>query len=64
MAVGITVGVVVVLSAVGIWIFRKWKLSPSRNFKAKLRNNDHFLPPTHSILDTESNTVFLRELND
>ncbi|ORX90746.1 hypothetical protein K493DRAFT_339795 [Basidiobolus meristosporus CBS 931.73] len=63
-AVGVSVGVAAVLSAIGIWIFRKWKLSPSRNFRARLRNNDHFKPPTHSILERESNTVFLRELNE
>ncbi|KAF9101508.1 hypothetical protein BGX27_011449, partial [Mortierella sp. AM989] len=39
-SVGITLGVViaaiVIAGVIGIWIFRKWKLSPSRQFKSKI----------------------------
>ncbi|RIA85717.1 hypothetical protein C1645_781256, partial [Glomus cerebriforme] len=52
----IVVGTVVVAAAIGIWIFRKWKLSPSRNFKEKIQPVN-FTPRSH-----ESDTVFLREL--
>jgi len=54
----IVVGTVVVAAAIGIWIFRKWKLSPSRNFKEKIQPVN-FTPRTH-----ESDTMFLRELNE
>lgn len=55
----IVVGVVVIVSALGIWIFRKWKLSPSRDFKEKIQPVD-FSPSR----DHNSDTVFLRELNE
>ncbi|CAG8616268.1 3255_t:CDS:2 [Paraglomus occultum] len=54
----IVVGTVVVAAAFGIWIFRKWKLSPSRGFKEKIQPVD-FSPRSH-----ESDTMFLRELNE
>ncbi|CAI2167484.1 1869_t:CDS:2 [Funneliformis geosporum] len=54
----IVVATVVVCAAIGIWIFRKWKLTPSRNFKEKIQPVN-FAPRTH-----ESDTVFLRELNE
>jgi len=52
------VGGAVVAAAFGIWIFRKWKLSPSRGFKEKIQPVD-FSPRSH-----ESDTMFLRELNE
>jgi len=55
---GIVLGSVVVAAAIGIWIFRKWKLSPSRNFKEKIQPVD-FAPRSH-----ESDTVFLRQLHE
>ncbi|CAG8433098.1 7769_t:CDS:2 [Ambispora gerdemannii] len=57
---GIVVGSIVVAAAIGIWIFRKWKLSPSRNFKEKIQPVN-FAP---NVRDHNSDTVFLRELNE
>ncbi|KAK9701906.1 hypothetical protein K7432_011514 [Basidiobolus ranarum] len=48
------------IAGIGIWIFRKWKLSPSSNFQDKLATTDYFKPPGHH----DRNTVFLRELNE
>ncbi|KAL1914378.1 uncharacterized protein VTP21DRAFT_8958 [Calcarisporiella thermophila] len=57
---GIAIGCVVVAAAIGIWIFRKWKLSPSRDFKEKIQGGGNpFRQRTH-----ESDTVFLRELQE
>ncbi|KAK9762821.1 hypothetical protein K7432_011064 [Basidiobolus ranarum] len=67
MTVGIVVGCVVVLSAVGIWVFRKWKLKPSRNFKDKINSDtdNFFSPPAHStVSNRDRDAVFLRELNE
>ncbi|ORY05519.1 hypothetical protein K493DRAFT_296433 [Basidiobolus meristosporus CBS 931.73] len=50
----------VLVAGVGIWIFRKWKVSPSADFQQKLANVDYFKPPGHH----DRNTVFLRELNE
>ncbi|KAF9549780.1 hypothetical protein EC957_002845 [Mortierella hygrophila] len=33
---GVIVAAVVIASVIGVWIFRKWKLSPSRHFKNKI----------------------------
>ncbi|KAF8975087.1 hypothetical protein BGZ46_009443 [Entomortierella lignicola] len=33
---GIVIAAVVVVGVISIWIFRKWKLSPSRQFKSKI----------------------------
>lgn len=54
----IVVGAVVIAAAIGIWIFRKWKLTPSRNFKEKIQ------PVNFAPRSMESDTVFLRELNE
>ncbi|KAF9282898.1 hypothetical protein BGZ88_010793 [Linnemannia elongata] len=57
---GIVVGSVVVAAAIGIWVFRKWKLSPSRDFQRKIGGDDYQdYPRTY-----ESDTVFLRNLGD
>ncbi|KAI1295252.1 Methyltransferase-like protein 7B [Mortierella claussenii] len=57
---GIVVGSVVVAAAIGIWVFRKWKLSPSRDFQTKIRGDDFTdYPRTY-----ESDTVHLRQLGD
>lgn len=37
--IGVAIGSVVVAAAIGVWIFRKWKLSPSRQFKSKIRSS-------------------------
>ncbi|KAF9944316.1 hypothetical protein BGZ65_012247, partial [Modicella reniformis] len=57
---GIVVGSVVVAAAIGIWVFRKWKLSPSRDFQSKIRGDDYQDYPR----SYESDTVFLRNLGD
>ncbi|KAG0379109.1 hypothetical protein BGX24_001716 [Mortierella sp. AD032] len=36
LTIGVIVAAIVIASAVGIWIFRKWKLTPSRQFKSKI----------------------------
>ncbi|KAG9069275.1 hypothetical protein KI688_010174 [Linnemannia hyalina] len=36
LTVGAIVAAVVIASVIGVWIFRKWKLSPSRHFKNKI----------------------------
>ncbi|KAF9140456.1 hypothetical protein BGX30_006507 [Mortierella sp. GBA39] len=36
LTVGVIVAVVVIASVIGVWIFRKWKLSLSRHFKNKI----------------------------
>ncbi|KAG0297974.1 hypothetical protein BGZ98_000351 [Dissophora globulifera] len=57
---GIVVGSVVVAAAIGIWVFRKWKLSPSRDFQSKIRGDEYTdYPRTY-----ESDTVHLRQLGD
>ncbi|KAF8944855.1 hypothetical protein BGZ47_003614 [Haplosporangium gracile] len=33
---GVIVAAIVIASVIGIWIFRKWKFSPSRRFKSKI----------------------------
>ncbi|KAG0203374.1 hypothetical protein BGX28_004297 [Mortierella sp. GBA30] len=59
---GIVVGAIVVAAAIGIWIFRKWKLSPSRDFQSKIRGDgDDYQDYPRSY---ESDTVFLRNLGD
>ncbi|KAF9190643.1 hypothetical protein BGZ51_008390 [Haplosporangium sp. Z 767] len=56
---GIVVGSVVVAAAIGIWVFRKWKLSPSRDFQSKIRGDDYSdYPRTY-----ESDTVHLRQMD-
>ncbi|KAG0325697.1 hypothetical protein BGZ99_000287 [Dissophora globulifera] len=57
---GIVVGSVIVAAAIGIWVFRKWKLSPSRDFQSKIRGDDYQDYPR----SYESDTVFLRNLGD
>ncbi|KAF9989545.1 hypothetical protein BGZ75_006092 [Mortierella antarctica] len=37
--IGVAIGSVVVAAGIGVWIFRKWKLSPSRQFKTKIRSS-------------------------
>ncbi|CAO3567754.1 unnamed protein product [Mortierella alpina] len=37
--IGVAIGSVVVAAGIGVWIFRKWKLSPSRQFKSKIRSS-------------------------
>ncbi|KAF9964132.1 hypothetical protein BGZ70_006899, partial [Mortierella alpina] len=60
--VGIVIGAVVVAAAIGIWIFRKWKLSPSRDFQSKIRGDgDDYQDYPRGY---ESDTVFLRNLGD
>ncbi|CAG8556589.1 4544_t:CDS:2, partial [Cetraspora pellucida] len=55
----IVVGTVVVAAAIGIWIFRKWKLTPSRNFKEKIQPVVDFGPRS-----AESDEMFLRGLHE
>ncbi|KAG0298339.1 hypothetical protein BGZ97_004056 [Linnemannia gamsii] len=57
---GIVVGSIVVAAAIGIWVFRKWKLSPSRDFQRKIGGDDYQDYPR----SYESDTVFLRNLGD
>lgn len=49
-----------VVAAIGIWVFRKWKLSPSDDFQTKIRGDDYQDYPR----SYESDTVFLRNLGD
>ncbi|KAF9921404.1 hypothetical protein FBU30_008606 [Linnemannia zychae] len=37
--IGVVVGAVVICGGIGVWVFRKWKLSPSRQFKSKIRSS-------------------------
>ncbi|KAG0044706.1 hypothetical protein BGZ83_010073, partial [Gryganskiella cystojenkinii] len=57
---GIVVGSIVVAAAIGIWVFRKWKLSPSREFQSKINGDDY----TDYPRSYESDAVFLRNLGD
>ncbi|ORZ10286.1 hypothetical protein BCR41DRAFT_357698 [Lobosporangium transversale] len=34
--IGAIVGAIAIAGAIGVWVFRKWKLSPSRQFKSKI----------------------------
>ncbi|KAL1921556.1 uncharacterized protein VTP21DRAFT_11272 [Calcarisporiella thermophila] len=61
MTAGIAIGCVVVAAGIGIFIFRKWKLSPSNRFKDKMRGSDAGFGFTRS---RKSNADFLRELQD
>ncbi|KAL1919608.1 uncharacterized protein VTP21DRAFT_1539 [Calcarisporiella thermophila] len=54
---GIALGCVIGAAAIGIWVFRKWKLSPSRNFKEKINTGMQYRERTQ-----ETDTAFLREL--
>ncbi|KAF9154879.1 hypothetical protein BG015_011746 [Linnemannia schmuckeri] len=36
LTVGVIIAAIVIASVIGIWIFRKWKLFPSRQFKSKI----------------------------
>ncbi|KAF9907567.1 hypothetical protein EC991_010779 [Linnemannia zychae] len=36
LTIGVIIAAIVIASVIGIWIFRKWKLSPSRQFKSKI----------------------------
>ncbi|KAG0019201.1 hypothetical protein BGZ81_009880 [Podila clonocystis] len=56
---GIVVGSVVVAAAIGIWVFRKWKLSPSRDFQSKIRGDDY----TDYPRNYENDTVYLRNMD-
>ncbi|KAF9198758.1 hypothetical protein BGZ49_000329 [Haplosporangium sp. Z 27] len=58
-AAGIVVGSVVVAAAVGIWVFRKWKLSPSRGFQDKIRGEEYQDYPR----SYEADTVYLRNMD-
>ncbi|KAF9115616.1 Methyltransferase-like protein 7B [Mortierella sp. AM989] len=56
---GIVVGSVIVAAAIGIWVFRKWKLSPSRDFQSKIRGDDYNdYPRTY-----ESDSMHLRPMD-
>ncbi|KAF9143594.1 hypothetical protein BGX30_015254 [Mortierella sp. GBA39] len=59
---GIVVGAVVVAAAIGIWVFRKWKLSPSRDFQSKIRGDDY--ADTDYPRSYENDTVRLHHMND
>ncbi|KAF9381208.1 hypothetical protein CPC16_009964 [Podila verticillata] len=37
--IGVVVGAIVIAGGIGVWVFRKWKLSPSRQFQSKIRNS-------------------------
>ncbi|KAF9099509.1 hypothetical protein BGX23_001654 [Mortierella sp. AD031] len=37
--IGVVVGAIVIAGGIGVWVFRKWKLSPSRQFKSKIRSS-------------------------
>ncbi|KAG0049963.1 hypothetical protein BGZ83_005231 [Gryganskiella cystojenkinii] len=39
--IGVVIGAIVVAGGIGVWVFRKWKLSPSRQFKSKIRNSSN-----------------------
>ncbi|KAL1925242.1 uncharacterized protein VTP21DRAFT_125 [Calcarisporiella thermophila] len=59
MTAGIAIGCVVVAAAIGIWVFRKWKLSPSRSFREKVYGNDS---PGWSARSKDMDKEFLRQL--
>ncbi|KAF9970924.1 hypothetical protein BGZ73_006204 [Actinomortierella ambigua] len=58
--VAIVVGAVIIAAAIGIWVFRKWKLSPSRDFQSKIRGDDYQDYPR----PYENDTMHLRNLGD
>ncbi|KAG0347038.1 hypothetical protein BG004_000263 [Podila humilis] len=37
--IGVVVAAILIAAGIGVWVFRKWKLSPSRQFKSKMRNS-------------------------
>ncbi|KAF9950849.1 hypothetical protein BGZ72_007566 [Mortierella alpina] len=57
---GIVVASVVVAAAIGIWVFRKWKLSPSRDFQSKIRGDEYSDYPRNY----DSDTLHLRNIGD
>ncbi|KAG9320293.1 hypothetical protein KVV02_008059 [Mortierella alpina] len=57
---GIVVASVVVAAAIGIWVFRKWKLSPSRDFQSKIRGDEYSDYPRNY----DSDTLHLRNMGD
>ncbi|KAG0327736.1 hypothetical protein BG000_000817 [Podila horticola] len=36
--IGIVIAAILIAAGIGVWVFRKWKLSPSRQFKSKIRS--------------------------
>ncbi|KAG0197937.1 hypothetical protein BGX28_008569, partial [Mortierella sp. GBA30] len=56
----IVVASVVIAAAIGIWVFRKWKLSPSRDFQSKIRGDEYSDYPRNYDADT----VHLRNMGD
>ncbi|ORY00130.1 hypothetical protein K493DRAFT_299024 [Basidiobolus meristosporus CBS 931.73] len=69
MAAGISVGVIVFLASVGIFIFRKWKLSPSHRFRTKLEEGKPYLQlPSRTgsrrdLVTSDQGSEFLKELH-
>ncbi|KAF9361427.1 hypothetical protein BGX34_007137 [Mortierella sp. NVP85] len=57
--IAVIVGSVIVAAGIGIWVFRKWMLSPSRDFQSKIRGDDY----TDYPRSYESDTVHLRPLD-
>ncbi|KAF9297951.1 hypothetical protein BGZ74_009595 [Mortierella antarctica] len=36
--IGVVIAAILIAAGIGVWVFRKWKLSPSRQFKSKIRS--------------------------
>ncbi|KAG0011271.1 hypothetical protein BGZ81_002284 [Podila clonocystis] len=36
--IGVVIAAILIATGIGVWVFRKWKLSPSRQFKSKIRS--------------------------
>ncbi|KAF9206613.1 hypothetical protein BGZ59_011597 [Podila verticillata] len=36
--IGVVIAAILISAGIGVWVFRKWKLSPSRQFKSKIRS--------------------------
>ncbi|KAL1923961.1 uncharacterized protein VTP21DRAFT_6996 [Calcarisporiella thermophila] len=60
MTIGIAVGCAVLAAGIGIYIFRKWKLSPSRSFKDKFLPEDSY----HFEGTREKDPSYLRNLKE
>ncbi|KAF9436782.1 hypothetical protein BGZ76_003013 [Entomortierella beljakovae] len=51
--VGVVIGAIVVAGGIAVWIFRKAKLSPSNQFKTKIKNSDLSISDSPRVGETE-----------
>ncbi|KAL1922877.1 uncharacterized protein VTP21DRAFT_9253 [Calcarisporiella thermophila] len=62
MTAGIAIACVVVAAGIGIFVFRKWKLSPSRRFKEDRLGDEP--TPAYTMRSKETDSDFLRHLQE